>query len=315
MPADRPRPTGLVIWFHGLGDTGQGWRHLVDQLGPRLPWLRWQFPDAPQQPVSCNSGARMSSWFDLKSIPVSHGEYHDGLAASVAHVHRLLEEAKKDGISPSRVVLGGFSQGACLSLHAALTAREPIAGACALSGWVAGSTENMRNPNTPILMCHGTADPIVPFPSGQRSSELLRRGGCANLRFKEYRGMEHSSSPEEFADVLQFLLSALPQVSADVPLDQFAGISVATKASLAPQLNATVPTHRSLLQEDGRCRIEVDIPSLDGVQLDVSETELRLSGRYSLTTAWPSPIDTSQSKAKFDSKKQRLVVRARSRNT
>ena len=64
----------LVIWLHGLGDSGDGWSHLRREMGVRA---EWQFPTAPTQPVSCNGGHRMTSWMDLEEIPVTHPERFD----------------------------------------------------------------------------------------------------------------------------------------------------------------------------------------------------------------------------------------------
>eukprot|EP00927_Polykrikos_kofoidii_P048237 TRINITY_DN42454_c0_g1_i1.p1 TRINITY_DN42454_c0_g1~~TRINITY_DN42454_c0_g1_i1.p1 ORF type:complete len:307 (+),score=36.47 TRINITY_DN42454_c0_g1_i1:73-993(+) len=300
MSAGKLQP-GLVLWFHGLGDSGNGWRHLARDLEPRLPWLRWSFPDAPEQRVTCNGGARMPSWFDLRVIPVMHGEKHDGMDAAVARVHALVADAKREGLPASRIVVGGFSQGGALSLHAGVTCQDELAGICSLSGWVARSTASVSQPKTRILMCHGTADRVVPFPVGRRSAELIGRE-CSNVSFKDYAGLEHSSSPAEIAAVEAFLLSVLPPLPCDLPLPR--------QPSRAAPVATTIPTHRCSLREDGLCRVEIDIPTLEGVLLDVSASEVRLSGRFCLTVSWPASVDTVRSKARFDRRRSMLVVKA-----
>lgn len=40
------------------------------------------------------------------------------------------------GILPNRILLGGFSQGGALALHAGLTYPEPLAGVMSLSCWL-----------------------------------------------------------------------------------------------------------------------------------------------------------------------------------
>jgi predicted esterase len=58
----------LIVWLHGLGDTGMGWSFLKHELGFKN--ARYLFPDAPVNPVSCNGGFQMTSWMDLDTIPV-----------------------------------------------------------------------------------------------------------------------------------------------------------------------------------------------------------------------------------------------------
>ncbi len=50
-------PTATVIWLHGLGADGNDFVPVVPEL--KLPndfGIRFIFPNAPHQPVSCNGG-------------------------------------------------------------------------------------------------------------------------------------------------------------------------------------------------------------------------------------------------------------------
>ena len=62
-----------IIWIHGLGDEGNSWRSLSDDI--QVPSLSqpivWKFPNAPTAPVTCNGGFRMRSWFDIEDIPIT----------------------------------------------------------------------------------------------------------------------------------------------------------------------------------------------------------------------------------------------------
>ena len=66
----------FILWLHGLGDTGRGWAHLGGELGMRNS-VRYDFPTAPIQPVTCNGGMEMTSWMDLHAIPVEPDCYQD----------------------------------------------------------------------------------------------------------------------------------------------------------------------------------------------------------------------------------------------
>lgn len=68
------------------------------------------------------------------------------------------------GIPAERVLIAGFSQGGALSLLS-LRASVKLAGVVGLSCYLplasAGSIVSPENKSTPLLMCHGTADPVV----------------------------------------------------------------------------------------------------------------------------------------------------------
>lgn len=110
--------TKLILWLHGLGDSGAGWSHLKRELslGDRVRYLH---PDAPTSPVTCNGGYRMTSWMDLDTIPVSLSlpDDEEGLKASSAIIHALLDKEVAAGTPSTDIVVGGFSQGAAMALR------------------------------------------------------------------------------------------------------------------------------------------------------------------------------------------------------
>jgi predicted esterase len=83
----------LVVFMHGLGDTPHGWADtLREAFRERLPHVRFELPEAPRAAVTCNGGAKMTSWMDLREIPVTADAYDDEptLVASVARVHAVI---------------------------------------------------------------------------------------------------------------------------------------------------------------------------------------------------------------------------------
>jgi predicted esterase len=67
---------------------------------------------------------------------------------------------------------------------------------------------NKANANTPILMCHGEADQVVPFLYGKMSHELISKVH-SNITLKSYPGMGHTSSMAEIFDIMTFLSQRL----------------------------------------------------------------------------------------------------------
>ena len=53
----------VVIWLHGLGDSGHGFAPIVPELQlPEPLGVRFVFPHAPVRAVTINNGMKMNAW-------------------------------------------------------------------------------------------------------------------------------------------------------------------------------------------------------------------------------------------------------------
>ena len=159
-------------------------------------------------------GFQMPAWFDLKSLDPSGPEDEKGIEKSKAVVDKLIEDEIKNGIEPSRIVLGGFSQGGALALYTTLTNKHKVGGVIALSCWLPlhkkfPGAASVENRSVPCLQVHGDCDPVVPYRWGQLTSTTLK-GFMGNHEFKTYKGLAHTSSAAELQDVKDFLLELIP---------------------------------------------------------------------------------------------------------
>lgn len=60
-----PQPQFSVIWLHGLGADGNDFVPVLPELGlPAGLAVRFIFPHAPLQAVTCNNGYVMRAWYD-----------------------------------------------------------------------------------------------------------------------------------------------------------------------------------------------------------------------------------------------------------
>jgi phospholipase/carboxylesterase len=176
-------PVGTVIVLHGLGADGWDFVPVVDEL--RLPDalpLRFVFPHAPVRPVTVNNGYQMRAWYDIREFSITGREDLDGITDATDRVQRYVERERDHGIAPAQVVLAGFSQGGAVALHAGLRSRERLAGIVALSTYLPFKTRlqaevSQTNRDLPILMCHGSADPVVSVELGQMSRDTLKDHG------------------------------------------------------------------------------------------------------------------------------------------
>ena len=58
--------------------------------------------------------------------------------------------------------------------------------------------------NMKVFMGHGKADPLVQYVWGEGSAKFIESKG-AQVEFKGYEGLAHSSSEEELKDVISFV--------------------------------------------------------------------------------------------------------------
>ncbi|GAB2849302.1 alpha/beta hydrolase [Pseudoduganella ginsengisoli] len=204
-------PELAVIWMHGLGDSGDGWAPIVNELNlDGLPGIRFVFPHAPMQPVTLNNGYVMRSWYDILSLDAGTNRREDenGLRESQKLVEALIARENARGIPTSRIVLGGFSQGCAMTLQAGLRHPEKLAGLMCLSGYLpladkAAAERSAANQDTPIFMVHGTMDPVIPISRATASRDLLARLGY-NIEWHDYP-MQHSACAEEVQHISAWL--------------------------------------------------------------------------------------------------------------
>eukprot|EP00271_Cylindrocystis_brebissonii_P006071 TRINITY_DN18629_c0_g1_i1.p1 TRINITY_DN18629_c0_g1~~TRINITY_DN18629_c0_g1_i1.p1 ORF type:complete len:316 (+),score=37.32 TRINITY_DN18629_c0_g1_i1:111-950(+) len=211
-----------IIWLHGLGDSGAGWAEIRSQFREKkFSHIDWSFPNAPNQKVTCNGGYVMPSWFDMPQIPVTEDSpnFDSSVLQAVRSIHSLLDKKVEAGVDPSRILLGGFSQGGALTVASTLLYPRALAGAVVFSGWVPLSGDNLTSGATeeskkvPLLWCHGEDDQVVYFSAGKAGPPALKALGVSQCDFKSYEGMAHSSCPEEMADLRAFIEKRLPPTS------------------------------------------------------------------------------------------------------
>ncbi|KAK7734756.1 hypothetical protein SLS53_007862 [Cytospora paraplurivora] len=205
--------TATVIFSHGLGDTGHGWASAVEnwRRRQRLDEVKFILPHAPEIPITCNQ--RIDGTIEA----MRENEDAEGIKTSREYLSSLIQSEIDAGIPADRIVLGGFSQGAAMSIFTGLTAKVKLAGIVALSGWLLLSRtfrEELAaspglNSNTPILMCQGDSDPLVLPELSRLSYQVLNTAGL-NVTRKVYEGLTHSASLEELDDVEEFLKGRLP---------------------------------------------------------------------------------------------------------
>ena len=206
-------PTASVIWLHGLGADGNDFVPIVPELAlPNDLGIRFLFPNAPHQPVSCNGGVVMRSWYDIYSLGDFEKEDKEGITESQKSMEALIQQEIDRGINANKIILMGFSQGGAVALYTGLRASIQLAGIGALSTYIpllkdTAEEKKPVNDKTPIFMAHGLHDPVVRYELGETSHKLLQQLGYA-VEWNSYP-MEHAVCVEEIADISRWITSCL----------------------------------------------------------------------------------------------------------
>lgn len=200
-----------VIWLHGLGASGHDFEPVVPHLNlPSDLAVRFIFPHAPQMPVTINNGYVMPAWYDILEAGLGRKVDTKQIEQSAARIIDLVEREIERGVPSKRIVLAGFSQGGAVAYEAALSYSKLLAGLLTLSTYFATHESIELHPNNkdiPILVCHGTLDPMVREQMGKDAVATLREMGY-QPKYKTYP-MEHQVNMDEIQDIGRWLEQVL----------------------------------------------------------------------------------------------------------
>jgi predicted esterase len=143
-----------------------------------------------------------NTWYPysfLADIPKNEPGISSGLAVLDALVSWLAE----NGIPPSRVVLLGFSQGACLASEFAVRHARRYGGVVAYSGGLIGPPGTEWSypgsfDGTPVFLGCSDVDPHIPLARVEESEGVFRRMG-AEVTKRIYPRMGHLVNEDEIA--------------------------------------------------------------------------------------------------------------------
>jgi predicted esterase len=179
----------VVILVHG---RNAGPANILD-LVPRLarPALTYLAPAAPNR-----------TWYPFSFLaPIEQNE--PALSAALAILADTLAHVERAGVSRSRIVLLGFSQGACLASEFAARHAARYGGVIAFTGGLIGPPGTERTypgafDGTPVFLGSGDPDAHVPVDRVRESAAVFTRMG-ASVTTRIYPGMGHVVNDDEIA--------------------------------------------------------------------------------------------------------------------
>jgi phospholipase/carboxylesterase len=176
IPAPETGSRYLMITLHGLGDSIEGYRWLPEAMN--LPWLNHLLVNAPDEYYGGYS------WYDYA------GDMAPGVKRSRQMLFELMDDRRKQGWPTEKTLLGGFSQGCLMSLDAGLRYPHKLAGIVGISGYVSEPEKLVSELSPfarqlPVLMTHGTFDPVIPIEATRPQMNLLKKAGV-NVEWHEF---------------------------------------------------------------------------------------------------------------------------------
>lgn len=184
-PLDRAHAVMLMV--HGRGATAESILSLASELAQ--PGFAYLAPQAPGY-----------AWYPNSFLaPIASNEPH--LSAALDMLDATLAQIVAAGIPLERVMLLGFSQGACLMLEYVARHATRYGGIVGLSGGLIGPDGTPREyqgslDGTPVFLGCSDIDPHVPKARVDLTAETLRRlGGDVTERI--YPRMGHTVNEDE----------------------------------------------------------------------------------------------------------------------
>ncbi len=184
-----------VILVHGRGASAPDILSLADEFSvPGVAYL------APQ--------AAGSTWYPYGFLsPLEANQ--PGLDSGLRVIYDLVTQVQEAGLPEQKIVIGGFSQGACLAMEFVARHGRVLGGAFAFSGGLIGPPGTPRNytsnlTNMPIFLGCSDIDSHIPLTRVQETTAVLESLDAA-VTERIYPNMGHTVNQDEIMQVRQML--------------------------------------------------------------------------------------------------------------
>jgi predicted esterase len=141
------------------------------------------------------------TWYPY-SFMAPREQNEPGISSGLFVIESLVTDLIGKGFSPYKIMLLGFSQGACLTSEFSIRHPRRYGGVMALSGGLIGppgtTWDDVTTPfdGTPVFLGCSDVDPHIPASRVLESEAVFRRLGTTVTR-KLYPGMGHTVSGDE----------------------------------------------------------------------------------------------------------------------
>lgn len=186
---------GAMILVHGRGASAESILTFANEFN--APEFHYVAPQA--------SGYQ---WYPNSFLaPTEQNE--PGLSSGLQVIYDIIRDLEDSGIPENKIILLGFSQGACLVSE--FVARHPTkyGGLAALSGGLIGDAISAENysgslEHTPVFLGCSNIDPHIPKERVDESETILSGLG-ADVTKRIYKGMGHTVNEDEIREVTNLI--------------------------------------------------------------------------------------------------------------
>lgn len=199
-----------MLLVHGRGANAGDILSLADELdGDDLFDARSSMGFAYLAPQAVGS-----TWYPQRFLaPLEQNE--PWLSSALSAIDRVIRSIQSAGIPNERIMVLGFSQGACLALEYAARRARRYGGVVGLSGGLIGpSLQPERYPGsflgTPVFLGCSDIDPHIPLQRVKESAAHLEKMG-ADVSARIYPGMGHTVNDEELDIVRKMMANNIVQ--------------------------------------------------------------------------------------------------------
>lgn len=178
-----------MIMMHGRGASAEDILTIADEVNTPNADIAYIAPQAPG-----------NVWYPVPySQPIAKNEPH--LSNSLDVITRLIAHINQVGIPTERIMLLGFSQGACLSLEYVARHPQRYGGVFALSGVLIENGDQPREyagtlGDTPVFIGCSDIDPYFPVARIHRTIEKIKTLST-QVTDRIYPGMGHIVNDDE----------------------------------------------------------------------------------------------------------------------
>jgi phospholipase/carboxylesterase len=197
----------IFVLMHGYGSSPDDLIPIGMSLRTLLPTTAFIFPFAPEP---CETADRIGGigyqWFSLKSLSLFHIQ-KEIKGAYMTLSNFIDSQLERFHLTNENLMIGGFSQGAMMTLYTGPRRMQQPKCLLAFSGMMPDTMDTIKDeihsrPN--ICLIHGTADSVVPYQSMEEAENLLKN---LDIPYETYtvEGMGHEINNEALEYAKEFI--------------------------------------------------------------------------------------------------------------
>ena len=189
VPLERAKAGAICV--HGRGADARDILGLAGEIGAKD--VAFAAPDAAGH-----------TWYPYSFLaPIEQNE--PGISSGLRVLEGLVARFEASGIPGDRIILLGFSQGACLALEFAARHARRFGGIAGLSGGLIGPPGTPRNyggsfDGTLVFLGCSDHDPHIPKARVEETADVFKRMG-ASVTTRLYPHLGHEVSEDELSFV------------------------------------------------------------------------------------------------------------------